>query len=147
MPIALIPILVTLIAGACLAVQPATNAALARSTGSVLFAALVSFALGTVVLLAAWWMTQRADTAVSRDTPLWAWAGGLYGVFYVSASIYAAPRLGLAVMLTIAIASQLAIALVLDHFGLLNLPRVPITVGRVLGVVLVLGGVVLVRRG
>jgi transporter family-2 protein len=37
-------------------------------------------------------------------------------------------------------------ALLLDHFGALGLPREPINLGRIAGVALVFAGVVLVRR-
>jgi transporter family-2 protein len=37
-------------------------------------------------------------------------------------------------------------ALILDHFGALGLPREPINLGRIGGALLVLVGVVLVRR-
>jgi bacterial/archaeal transporter family-2 protein len=37
-------------------------------------------------------------------------------------------------------------ALLLDQFGALGLPREPINLGRIVGAVLVIAGVVLVRR-
>lgn len=48
---ALAPLIVALLGGIGLAVQPPTNAALGRSIGSVLLAALVSFAVGTLILV------------------------------------------------------------------------------------------------
>jgi len=145
MPIA--AILFVLLAGVGLAVQAPTNAALARTSGSVLLAALVSFIVGSIVLALAWVAIDRTSPATLRGAPVWAWVGGLYGACFVAAMAYAAPRLGLATTLTIAIATQLATALVLDHFGLLGLKVAPISLWKVAGVVLVLAGVVLVRRG
>ncbi|WP_296612965.1 DMT family transporter [Sphingomonas sp.] len=145
MPIA--ALVFVLLAGIGLAVQAPTNAALARTSGSVLLAALASFVAGSVVLALTWAAIDRTSPAALRGAPAWAWAGGLYGACFVAAMAYAAPRLGLATTLTIAIASQLATALVLDHFGLFGLRAAPISVGKVVGVVLVLAGVVLVRRG
>ena len=143
----LVPILLTLLAGIGIAVQPPVNGVLARASGSVILAALVSFAVGTVALLALWLAADRTPAAGLRGVPWWAWTGGLYGVVYVSISAFAAPRLGLASMLTIAIAAQLIAALTIDHFGWLRLAQSPISLVKVMGVVLVLGGVVLVRRG
>jgi len=145
MPIA--ALLFVLLAGVGLAVQAPTNAALAKASGSVLLAALVSFIAGSVVLALTWAAIDRTAPSALRGAPAWAWAGGLYGACFVAAMAYAAPRLGLATTLTIAIASQLATALLLDHFGLLGLKAAPISLGKVAGVVLVLAGVVLVRRG
>lgn len=145
MPVA--AVLFVLLAGIGLAVQAPTNAALAKASGSVLLAALVSFVAGSVVLALTWAAIDRTAPSALRGAPAWAWAGGLYGACFVAAMAYAAPRLGLATTLTIAIASQLATALVLDHFGLLGLRVAPISLGKIAGVVLVLAGVVLVRRG
>ena len=143
---ALFPILMTILAGIGVAMQPPVNGTLARS-GSVILAALVSFGVGTIILLGIWATLDRTSHTTLKDVPWWAWTGGIYGVIFVSTSAYAAPRLGLASMLTIAIAAQLAAALVIDHFGLIRLPQTPITGMRALGVLLVLAGVVLVRKG
>lgn len=142
----IIPILLTILAGIGVAMQPPVNATLARS-GSVILAALISFGVGTAILLGIWATLDRTSPAGLKDLPWWAWTGGIYGVIFVSTSAYAAPRLGLASMLTIAIAAQLAAALVIDHFGLIRLEQTPLTPMRILGVLLVLAGVVLVRKG
>ena len=143
----LLPALLILIAGAMTAAQPPTNAILARSSGSVIFAALLSFSVGTLVLLAATLMTQpRLTFAPLREVPWYAWAGGFYGAFFVAVGAYASPLLGIASMVTIGIAGSMIGALAIDHFGAFGLDRAPISPGRVLGVLLVIAGVMLVRR-
>ena len=42
---------------------------------------------------------------------------------------------------------QMAMAVVLDHYGLLGLPRHEVSLQRIAGLLLVVAGVVLVRRG
>jgi transporter family-2 protein len=78
--------------------------------------------------------------------PWYAWIGGFYGAFFVAVAAFGAPRVGVGVLLTAAIAGQLAAALVLDHYGLLGLERHPVTIVRALGFVLVLVGAALVRK-
>lgn len=58
-----------------------------------------------------------------------------------------APRIGVGALLTAAVAGQLLAALVLDHYGLLGLPRQPTTLVRMLGLAMVFAGAILVRRG
>jgi transporter family-2 protein len=70
----------------------------------------------------------------------------LYGAIYVAVAAFAAPRIGLASLITIGIAGQIAVAIWLDHIGALGLPRDPISLGRIAGAALVVIGVVLVRR-
>ncbi|PCD02971.1 hypothetical protein COC42_00590 [Sphingomonas spermidinifaciens] len=143
----ILPILAALLAGVGLATQSPTNAALGRSIGSVTLAALISFAVGTAILVAAWLSFDRTPLATLKGAKPWMFVGGAYGAYFVAAAAFAAPRLGLASMLTIMIASQLVAALVIDHFGLIGLPRAPVTWVKIAGVALVLVGVVVVRKG
>jgi transporter family-2 protein len=142
----LLPIVIVIVAGLGLAIQPPTNAALARASGSVWLAALVSFTIGTAALLVVW-AFDRTPVSALRGAPWWAWLGGLYGAAFVAALAFAAPRLGIAAALSIAVASQLVAALTLDQFGLLQLPQQPVTLTRLAGLALVLVGVVVFRRG
>ncbi|AXJ96286.1 MULTISPECIES: DMT family transporter [unclassified Sphingomonas] len=144
---ALFPLIAVLLAGIGLAAQAPTNAVLAKNSGSVLLAALVSFLVGAAALAAAWGAFDRTAPSMLGGAPIWAWLGGFYGAGFVAAMAFAAPRLGLATALTVAIASQLATALVLDHFGLLGLKAEPVTLPRLAGAALVIGGVILMRRG
>ena len=144
----IVPALLAIIAGAVTSAQPPTNAFLARATGSPVFAALLSFAVGTAVLIVLTLVTQpKVTLAPLRDLPWYAWAGGFYGAFFVAVGAYTAPRLGIASLITLAVAGQMIAALAIDHFGALGLDRTPVTPGRLLGVLLVLGGVIMVRRG
>ena len=142
-----VPILLVFIAGAMVAAQAPTNAILARAGGSPILAALISFAVGTAALFAIWLGSgNRPGTAPFAGLPWYAWIGGFYGAVFVGVAAYAVPKIGVASLITIGIAGQMAMALVLDHFGALGLSREPINLGRVAGALLVLAGVVLVRR-
>ena len=135
------------ICGAMVALQAPTNAMLTRGVGSPVNAALVSFAIGTVALLvAAFALGARPVGAAMRGLPWYAWIGGLYGALFVALAAFAAPRMGIVLFLTVAIAGQLAVGLLLDQFGAFGLPKVEIGAMRLAGVALVIIGVFLVRR-
>lgn len=136
------------LAGGATALQAPTNARLAAAVSGPVNAAFVSFAVGTAALgLLAMLMQTRPDMAATRALPAYAWLGGLYGAVFVVAAAWAVPRLGVATTITLMVAGQLMISLVLDHFGALGVPRAPISPTRLAGVALVIGGVLLVRRG
>lgn len=144
----LVPIVLVFIAGGMVAIQAPTNAILAKAGGSPILAALISFAVGTLALLVVWLATRnRPGTAAFAELPWYAWLGGLYGALFVAVAAYAAPRIGLASLITIGIAGQIAMALLLDHVGALGLAREPVNFTRLAGAFLVIAGVVLVRRG
>ena len=143
----LFPALLVMAAGVMIAVQAPTNALLSTAGGSPVLAALISFVVGTLALFAAWLASgNRPAASAFAGLPWYAWIGGLYGAFFVGAAAFAAPRIGLASLVTIAITGQIVAALLLDHYGALGLPREPINLGRIAGALLVVGGVVLVRR-
>jgi len=139
-------IIITL-AGAATGLQAPTNAKLATAVGSSVNAAFVSFAVGTIALAVLALIGQtKPDWAATRALPWYAWVGGLYGVCFVIAATWGVPRLGVALTITLMVAGQLLISLVLDHFGAFGTPRQPVNLGRIAGVALVIGGVLLVRR-
>lgn len=147
-PAVLLPVLLVLFAGGMIALQAPTNVMLARAGGSPVLAALISFAVGTLALLLVWLASgNRPGTAPFGALPWYAWLGGFYGAIYVAVAAFAAPRIGLASLITIGIAGQVLMALWLDHIGALGLTREPISPARVGGALLVVLGVVLVRRG
>ncbi|HZH44908.1 MAG TPA: DMT family transporter [Lysobacter sp.] len=147
-PALLLTILLVLIAGGMVALQAPTNVMLAKAGGSPVLAALISFAVGTATLLVVWLASgNRPGLAPFAALPWYAWIGGVYGAIFVAVAAFAAPRIGLAALITIGIAGQILMALWLDHFGALGMPRMPISPARIAGALLVVVGVVLVRRG
>lgn len=148
MPATAIPLFLAVVAGILIAIQAPTNAILGKASGSPVVAAFISFVVGTVVLgtmVAA--TSGRLFAPELKGVPWYAWAGGLYGAFFVAMAAFAAPRIGVASMLTAAVGGQILAALLLDHFGLLGLARQPLNVERLAGAALVLVGAILVRRG
>lgn len=132
--------------GMLLPLQALINAALGRSTFGPVFAALVSFAVGTLVLLV-WWGTMRPsfEVAALARVPWWAWTGGAIGAIYVAAATLLVPRMGAAPLICLVVFGQLAGSLVLDHYGVLH-ARQPIDPLRVIGALLVIVGALLVVR-
>ncbi|QBX37094.1 DMT family transporter [Brevundimonas sp. S30B] len=144
---ALISMIAIVLAGGATALQAPTNAKLMTAVGSPVNAAFISFAVGTAALgLLALMFQSRPDWAAARGLPWYAWIGGLYGVIFVVAATWGVPRLGVALTITLMVAGQLLISLILDHFGAFGAPRQPINWGRIGGVALVIAGVVMVRR-
>jgi transporter family-2 protein len=146
-PVLLLAATAALASGAFGALQAPTNATLARAVNSPVNAALISFAVGTVALaVLAFALGVRPSPSAVRALPAYAWVGGLYGAFFVTAAAFAAPRIGLALFIALLIAGQLGMALLLDHLGAFGLPRQPVSPVRLVGVLLILAGAVLVHR-
>ena len=143
----IIAIVLVVLAGGATALQAPTNARLAAAAASPVNAAFISFAVGTIALgMVAALMHTRPDWAETKALPWYVWIGGLYGAVFVVAAAWGVHRLGVALTITLMVAGQLLISLILDHFGAFGVPRQPLNLGRIGGVALVLAGVLLVRR-
>jgi transporter family-2 protein len=134
-------------AGAMLPIQFGINAQLAKWVDSPLRATLISFAVGTLVLLLVMVVADRdwPPTEKIGGAPWWVWLGGLLGAFYVLGSVVTAPKLGAATLVAVILAGQAVASLLVDHFGWVGFEENPVTPGRLLGVGLVAAGVALVR--
>ncbi|TPX72183.1 hypothetical protein SpCBS45565_g00426 [Spizellomyces sp. 'palustris'] len=149
MPTADWTLILCILGGAGLALQAGMNGTLGTVCRTKLFASCWSFGSGCLPLLIYFLATMRGVDykRVYHDAPLYAHFGGIMGTIYVVTIVYLAPRLGAASLLSTAIASQMITALLLDHFAWLGLERREASVGRVLGVVLTVFGVVVMMGG
>lgn len=140
--------LLAALAGVGLVVQQAMNANLRASIVSPVWASVVSFAVGlTALVLLGLALREPIPTlAMARGVPAWSWMGGLFGAAYIALSIVLAPKIGVASFVVLLIAGQMTAAVLFDHFGLMGLPVRTIDLPRVIGIVLMIGGVMLIRR-
>jgi bacterial/archaeal transporter family-2 protein len=77
--------------------------------------------------------------------PWWGWLGGLCGAVYVTSVFLLIPEIGAAPTIALTVAGQQLASVFVDRFGLLALPRRPISSARLAGAALLLAGVGLVQ--
>jgi len=134
--------------GCLIPLQAAINARLRdHLDGSTLLAALVSFSVGTLALVAMSAMTGQRWAAIGgvAQAKGWQLTGGLLGAVFVFATTLLAPKIGVAKMAALVIAGQVALSLIADHFGWMGLAVREVDPVRAGGGLLVLAGVVLVN--
>lgn len=143
----LVYVLLAILAGVGLPVQLGMNNQLRIMTGSPMSAAFISFLVGAVILgLYVVLLRQPLPAPMQiSNTPWWVWLGGVVGALYIAISIIVAPKIGPAVMFSLVVAGQMINSLVIDQFGLFGFEVHPLSLLRVLGVALLIGGVVLIR--
>jgi bacterial/archaeal transporter family-2 protein len=132
--------------GGLIALQPAVNAGLGRATGNIA-AALISFAVGTVLLAVIVALGGQASGLSSTfDLPWYYLLGGVLGAAYVFTALVTVSSIGAGGVAAATITGQLTASIVLDRLGVLGLEETPITLERVLGVLLLLAGTYLIVR-
>jgi bacterial/archaeal transporter family-2 protein len=140
-------VLLAAVAGCFVGLQAPINARLGRQVGS-LQAATVSFLVGTLVLVLVASVSSRGLGTITSAgrAPWWALVGGILGAVYVTVALVTVRTLGVSGLTAIVVSGQLAIAVLVDRFGLLGIAKQPIGASRVAGLVFLLVGVLLVVR-
>jgi len=139
-------VVLTAVVGGILALQAPINAGLGRATGS-LAAALVSFIIGTLVLVAVVGVSGEASGVASSFDVRWYYLlGGVLGAAYVTMALITVRSIGAGGVAAATITGQLAVSVVIDRLGVLGLEETPLSFSRIAGVVLLLAGTYLVVR-
>ncbi len=142
----LLAALATIVVGGLIALQAPINSGLGKATGTFP-AAAISFIVGTLLLVAIVVVTgQAGKVSGAANVPAYYLIGGILGACYVTTVLLTVRTLGAGGVTAATVAGQLTTSVVLDRLGFLGLEEAPITVTRVLGVLLLFAGTLLVIR-
>ena len=141
--------LLALLAGVALATQTGVNAQLRSVVGNPVLATLISFLVGTFVLLVYLLVFERgsfSSVGNLRGMSAYKWTGGIIGAVYVCSVIILAPKIGPANLLALIVGGQILFAMFLDHYGLLGFIQHTFNYYRLAGACLLILGVMLIVR-
>ncbi|MFC0582102.1 DMT family transporter [Micrococcoides hystricis] len=136
-------LLLSMVAGLAIAAQGRVNGALALKVEHPIYASLISFTVGFIVLLS--FLTLKNNrAAMSRVLPVlkarkfpWFYLGaGIFGAYFVISQAIAAPLLGIALYTVAVVTGQTLGGLVVDLAGFGPAGRKYPTVVRVIGALL-----------
>jgi transporter family-2 protein len=123
-------------------------AQLASIVGNPVQATTVAFFVATMALLlfcTCIGKTQLVGKAFSREYPWWMWTGGLCSAIIVLGNAWLVGHVGVGVFSMSLLVGQLALSMLMEHFGWLGAPRKSITWPQIVGILLMLAGVALIR--
>jgi transporter family-2 protein len=133
--------------GAVLPMQAAINSRLAKTAGDPVMTAFISFAVGTVALMIYLVIAGRFHFSfIGSQSPWWIWTGGLLGTFYVAGIVVLLPKLGVALSFSLVVAGQMFAAILFDQFGWMGMAMKEISAGKIIGSILLIIGVILIRK-
>ncbi|MBT1154763.1 DMT family transporter [Aminobacter anthyllidis] len=140
--------LLGVLAGAFIAIQAPVNAQLARGLGVPVAAAAISFLAGAIVLGVVTFLTTRSQGLVIdwRAPAPWLFVtGGALGSVYVVSAVLLTPRIGTAALMAFLVAGQLLAGMLLDRAGYLGVAVRELSMGRIVGALLLLAGAMMIR--
>jgi bacterial/archaeal transporter family-2 protein len=138
---------IAVFAGSLITIQSVLNSALGERTGN-LGSVLILTGISLVVLLIL--VGAFPGMAHLRHLPglsqWYLYVGGILGIAILAVPIFLIPRLGATATLTGLVVGQLLLAVLIDHFGIFNVPRVEIDLTRIFGILLLALGAYLVVK-
>jgi bacterial/archaeal transporter family-2 protein len=137
-------VLMMVAGGAMMSCQAPINAALRNHVG-VFESSLISFLVGTLILALIVGVGGKGSLGAVRNVAWWHLLGGLIGAVFVTATLLAAPRIGVTQMVMATLAGQMVAAMLIDRYGWLGIPPKPIELTRVAGVALLVVSVALIN--
>ena len=133
-------------AGLAGAAQASVSGTLGKRVGSVQAAAFGAIVAAVLLVGLAVVSGRGAGIADVIRQPAWLLLSGVFGAGIVLTLAYAPSRIGTFAAVALMIAGQLLAGAAIDAFGWLGSERIPVTVGRVVGLLLLTAGAVLVVR-
>jgi transporter family-2 protein len=137
-----------ILAGIAMTIQSGINSQLRTAVNNPILAAFISFVGGTIALALLMLFSKQPfpSLGVYSGISWYKFTGGLLGVFVVIVAILSVQRIGAANMFVLIIAGQLTTAVIMDHFGVLGLRADPMTLQKIVGILLLIGGAYLVNK-
>lgn len=131
-------------AGVATALQAAANSGLASRIG-LAGALVVNTSIVLLGTLALYFARGQHGSLFPAGAPWSLYVGGVCGFVVLLSLAFVFPKIGAAVAIALVVLGQGGAALAIDHFGLMGMPKEPVTLVRVAGLLLVGGGMALVR--
>ncbi len=134
-----------IIVGMAMASQTAVNSHLGIVVDSRLFASVINFVVGTILLIVLHFALLKTKKPGNRQAkaPLWIWTGGLFGDLFVVGNIITAQTVGTGMAVVILLTGLMIGGLLVDQFGLFRSAKRQVGVKEIIGVCIMVCGAVL----
>jgi len=138
-------VLLAIAAGMSNAFQAPINAALSKFTG-VIESSCISFTVGALSLFVVAVITGKGHILNFIEAPPYLLFGGVLGAILVTTMLYVITKVGAAVTISSVIIGQMIAALVIDQIGFLGVPKNPVDLSRIGGILFLAVGIKLLMK-
>jgi bacterial/archaeal transporter family-2 protein len=137
-----------IIIGTLMPLQAGLNAELTRILKHPYLGAFISLTSGAIAVLILVLIKGigMAEFKKMGEVSPHLYLGGLLGAIFVGSSLFFIPKMGATPMIAAFITGQLLGSVLIDHYGLLGLTVTPVSLTRILGVILLFAGLFLVIK-
>ena len=138
-------ILIALVSGALMSIQGVFNTQVTKQAGLWVSTGWVQIT-AFVVCVAAWFFTGRpAVSTLLQTEPKYTLLCGVIGAFITVTVIQSMSALGAAKSVMLIVISQLAVAYLIELFGMFGVEKQPLEWRKILGMVLAIVGIIIFK--
>jgi bacterial/archaeal transporter family-2 protein len=142
----LLGIVLAIITGALVSLQTIFNNKVNERTGSWATTTLV-LGTGFLASLLGSLIFEGKNTFTLQHMQLWYWFSGMIGVVVVFCLVQGMKRLAPTYAISVVLTAQLGTALLWDSLGWLGLEKISFTFNKLIGVLVIIGGVLVFKLG
>ena len=140
----IIYIALTLVMGVAMSVYLPMNSSVAKYIGSTITANIIFFIIALCTSLLIFVFIGKYESILSiGKIPFFIYFAGFISAFMILGTTILIPHLGARTFFILLITGQIAMAIIISHFGLLESPLDPINFKKVIGATLVIAGAII----
>tara|TARA_R110002049_G_scaffold237945_1_gene411108 strand:+ start:8590 stop:9036 length:447 start_codon:yes stop_codon:yes gene_type:complete len=141
-------LLISFSVGILVVIQGGINARLGILLNNTLLATSAALVMSASFTLIAVLMTVRElpSTAQLQSIPTYMWfTGGALSFMAVTLFYYIIPRIGISTAVVFGLSGQIIFAAIAGHYGWFGMPMDPMTIKKVMGMIVMTIGVILIK--
>lgn len=137
-------LIIAFLMGVILSTYLPMNSAASRHLGSSIAASFSFFIVATATSLCILLFSgQYQCLAKLKSVPVYLHIAGIISAFFIVGTTFLVPKIGARTFFILLVSGQILMAIAISHFGLLESPQDPVTIKKIAGAILVIGGAVL----
>lgn len=133
--------ILALVIGALISVMISFNSGLEGYVGST-YSVVIIHAIGLIAILIVA-AVKKEKMVIKESIPFYLFLGGIFGVMLTLVNIITIGSIGVALTTALAVFGQLVFSSLVDHFGLFGLTKYEFNPKKLVGFLIVLGGLVI----
>ena len=133
--------IVTFLMGVIMSIYLPMNSSVARHLDSSLVAAVSFFVVALLTSVLIFILSgEYSSIPKIRQVPMYLYLAGFISAFVIVGTTFLIPKIGARTFFILLLSGQILMAIFVSHFGILESPRDPVTLKKIIGATFVIAG-------
>jgi transporter family-2 protein len=134
-------VVVAFLMGVIMSIYLPMNSSVARYLGSSIAAAVTFFVVALITSVLIFVLSgEYSSIPKIGHVPAYLYLAGFISAFIIVGTTFLIPKIGARTFFIMLLSGQIIMAIIVSHFGILESPRDPVTLKKILGATMVIAG-------